>query len=71
MVYNRQSLVIEARIGRLSERVTRSQKQDIVIYGKLRQIRTDSDPEFTSRYYEEWCEANDIKMFVVYKARQA
>ena len=45
-----------------SKRVIRTLEKVIWLKGKPSNIRCDNGPEFISKYFQEWCKGNDIRL---------
>jgi putative transposase len=57
---NREALAIEVGTSISAVRVTRVLDQAIDQYGKPQALRTDNGPEFTSNWFQQWCEQRSI-----------
>jgi putative transposase len=57
---NREALAIEVGTSISAIRVTRVLDQAIDLYGKPQALRTDNGPEFTSSWFQQWCEQRGI-----------
>jgi len=60
--YNREGLGIEVDYSMPASRVTRTLDQIIQWRGKPKAIRTDNGPEYISRTFQKWAQANEIKL---------
>lgn len=57
---NREALAIEVGTSISAIRVTRVLDQVIELYGKPQALRIDNGPEFTSGWFQQWCEQRGI-----------
>lgn len=58
---NREALAIEVGTSISSVRVTRVLDQVIELCGKPQALRLDNGPEFTSGWFQQWCEQRGIR----------
>ncbi|MFX1707384.1 IS3 family transposase [Chitinophaga sp. CC14] len=66
---SREALAIEVDTSLSSFRIVRVLDRIIEVRGKPAAIRTDNGPEFTSGYFEQWCNNNGIRLQYIQPGR--
>ena len=67
--YNRMGLVITSDTSITARRVTRELERVIECHGKPKAIRTDNDPEFISKWFQNWLGRMEIKWSSIEKGK--
>lgn len=59
--FNRQAIAMTPGMSITSQRLIKMLEEAIWLHGKPKRMRSDNGPEFISKDFAQWCEANEIE----------